>query len=1346
MTHYNHRENIMKTKYNLSIVFVLIVGLLALVQPIGATQATMDGNNWTNIDSIKNQAGNSFILNSTFLCGANTTCTYHANGSVSISSTGGSVSGMSNPATADLEMPGYSVLNVTNYTTSQGRHLENGGCDTSYCIRYNLINSSIIEAINGSTGITDYSGTNASTVINSAITSASGEVHITSGAYNLATILNGKSNLIISGDGDSTILRNSSGYKILLQFSNTNNITIKDLVIDANHAGIVDETTYTLPALHLNNVNNFYIDKVSIIGSGKQAIYIQNSTNGTITDISVKSYILETLRDGMAFYNDTNINIDNFFGATGDDSLVFNAVRYFNVNNVIITGNDLNPGIKLRASLDNTETSFLNFNNIQILNKNWGFHTWVSTDSGTIHDININNFIANSISGDVILFKNDNITNNPYAIYNIKISGLIANNTGSNVIQVDNMSSKNIEIHDSTMKNSGSNAILTNGVDNFSVYNTEISGSIGYNINLNGNDTNILINGVTSTGATLDGLYAINTGFYSNPKQPKLNNLKIINSVFSGNSRDGLRIGYNATLINSVVENNGGAAITTITGVNGLIVRNNMLSGTFTVPTNLVSSSIYNNYGQPGTQWGSRVTSPNVNGFGDEYTNSTSGLKYLANLTSIFNPYMTLNKFIAGSGVSLTQNATSGELTINANVSGMSNPATADLNMSGYNVTGATNITSKQIGGVIYADQYATIQDAINASISGQEIYIPSGVYLSNSLTAKSNIKIRGAGRNSTVIKPSGAITSMLIIDGVSDFSVEDLTFNGNNLAQSIVTTNTTAIPYTINNDIRFEHITFNNSISTMLNIFGHGYRWKFNDVSITEAGLDALHMQYDIDDVIISNSIISDNYRDGIAFGDLDPAGSPSIIGIPVTNAKIYGNTIENNAIGVNVEDGNYAINVQNLSIKIYGNTIRNNTKSAAYGGGSGSPGINVNINSSGVNIFDNDIYGNFAGITIGTSGNTPGNIISNNYIYSNNAVPSDTISQSGIIIESGNYTKVENNKIFGHSKYGISLFTGGLIGFSIIDNEIYENNLHGLYAYRIAGYGRIDSNEFRNNGLLTTNTYSDLYINDDAVSPYLKNTSIRNNKFYAQSGNKTAYGINIANSQAKNNKISDNEFIGQTTQYTIIPSGNIIKDNYNVAPFSFGNSATAPTAFGAGDPFYNTTANIQQLYTGSIWDWLLMPSKVYGSANVTVTNNNNGSITISSVGASGCTDCPNATVAANLANWNATYNLSYAKGGFGFSIENGTNVIETGYSNNLTTIYAGTLVKLIAHSAETGSINVSLYNGTTYIDSVVISAGTDGSKTLSYAFGDETLLRYNVSSVTDIKKVSITGKTIKS
>ncbi len=169
-----------------------------------------------------------------------------------------------------------------------------------------------------------------------------------------------------------------------------------------------------------------------------------------------------------------------------------------------------------------------------------------------------------------------------------------------------------------------------------------------------------------------------------------------------------------------------------------------------------------------------------------------------------------------------------------------------------------------------------------------------------------------------------------------------------------------------------------------------------------------------------------------------------------------------------------------------------------------------------------------------------------------------------------------------------------------------------------------------------------------------------------------------------------------------------------------------------------------------GNLANWNATYNSTYaGTATIVDGNLANWNATYNSTYNALLTNAPNTTVSNNLVNWNATYNASYAKGGLSFSIENGTNVIETGYSNNVTTIYAGTLTKLIAHSAQTGSINMSFWNataGNTYIDSVVITSGTDGNKTLSYAFSDETRIMFNVTSVADIKQVALTVKTTKS
>ena len=129
--------------------------------------------------------------------------------------------------------------------------------------------------------------------------------------------------------------------------------------------------------------------------------------------------------------------------------------------------------------------------------------------------------------------------------------------------------------------------------------------------------------------------------------------------------------------------------------------------------------------------------------------------------------------------------------------------------------------------------------------------------------------------------------------------------------------------------------------------------------------------------------------------------------------------------------------------------------------------------------------------------------------------------------------------------------------------------------------------------------------------------------------------------------------------------------------------------------------------------------------------------------------TNAPNTTVAGNLVNWNATYNSSYAYGGFDILFSNGTNNITVGTKAHVKAKYAGTLTDLTAHSVETGSINISAYNLTlgTYIGSVIITAGTDGNTTgLSYVFAKGDWLNLTVSSVTGIKQVTAAVQTVRS
>jgi len=106
----------------------------------------------------------------------------------------------------------------------------------SYIIR---IDGSTIEAINGSTGKIDYSGTDASTVIQSAINalpSSGGGVHFKS-LFTLTAQIDLVGNLVLSGEGMGTGLKTGDSLNIyLVNGSEVDNIVFVNLELDGNKA------------------------------------------------------------------------------------------------------------------------------------------------------------------------------------------------------------------------------------------------------------------------------------------------------------------------------------------------------------------------------------------------------------------------------------------------------------------------------------------------------------------------------------------------------------------------------------------------------------------------------------------------------------------------------------------------------------------------------------------------------------------------------------------------------------------------------------------------------------------------------------------------------------------------------------------------------------------------------------------------------------------------------------------------------------------------------------------------------------------------------------------------------
>ncbi|CAM4247646.1 chitodextrinase [Paenibacillus endophyticus] len=92
------------------------------------------------------------------------------------------------------------------------------------------------------------------------------------------------------------------------------------------------------------------------------------------------------------------------------------------------------------------------------------------------------------------------------------------------------------------------------------------------------------------------------------------------------------------------------------------------------------------------------------------------------------------------------------------------------------------NVTAYGASGSDGADDKTAFQNAINAAVSGDTVYIPAGTYhLSGAVTGKTGVKIKGENRDTTIIKStSTGQERMFSFYNLSNVEISDLTLDGN--------------------------------------------------------------------------------------------------------------------------------------------------------------------------------------------------------------------------------------------------------------------------------------------------------------------------------------------------------------------------------------------------------------------------------------------------------------------------------------------------------------------------------------------------------------------------------------
>lgn len=516
---------------------------------------------------------------------------------------------------------------------------------------------------------------------------------------------------------------------------------------------------------------------------------------------------------------------------------------------------------------------------------------------------------------------------------------------------------------------------------------------------------------------------------------------------------------------------------------------------------------------------------------------------------------------------------------------GMSNPTTADFVMGNYNITGlgqnesysyliwtdGTNYYAKN-GSTAMVDFISTnfsyvLQSTLDKNVR-QIILNLHQITMTHTITISKSVRIVGLGRGLTIITYTGTGTAIYSNGGTGwggtafNIQLEDFSIlNGATAERAIL----------------FKGV-------------GRGSKIKNIDTGDAAQWLD------------IGTEINESNYVD-----IYDSKFSGYNVGLKLTYAnwiiRVVRSEMYSEHTGILISPGLYGCaddsnNIDLIDIKTYGGYA-----SGGYGIdiGSGSTfisnpyfentdtGIKLRCSSNVIqggkfnNLNNNSIYlasGSTDNIITGFVGMTKPIIKDADVSWANNIIVGDLDSQYGMY---GRYAVGES------SRYVIGTFKGTdpNDGSSVLDFIKSNNNTLGSYTQTSTGnpLGTVNFRGVNNNNIIASgasiyviqNGSSGTYVPTDMILSTYNQTSVNDNQLVLHTDGSVS--------------VSGNLSIGKIIKF---PDGSF---QYNVS----------------------------QLYTGSSWDWFLMPSKVFGTG---VTNNNNGSVTISSI----LPQCPSSLVNGSM------------------------------------------------------------------------------------------------------------------
>jgi parallel beta-helix repeat protein len=287
-----------------------------------------------------------------------------------------------------------------------------------YLIFVDAGDSNKIKALNGITGVVDYSGPDAATVINAALSAMrnGGELFLKAGTYHLSSpiYLPNRWNILITGEGNSTILSASGTFQGVIYFLGSSNCTVRSLTIDGGMP------TYTAEGITITSSKYITVEDVKIEHCLSDAI---SSYQAPYIIIRSSTIVNNGGPTSPAGFGD-GIGLDTSSNSTITDNIIEG--NYLNGIWITSTGASVSTG-------DVIEGNQVNYN--AAAGGNWAGIT-IGTTTGVVNDTIIrNNVIGNNHAlGIWCLYANKlNITGNH--IFNNHDEGISLSHSSDDLVQ-----------------------------------------------------------------------------------------------------------------------------------------------------------------------------------------------------------------------------------------------------------------------------------------------------------------------------------------------------------------------------------------------------------------------------------------------------------------------------------------------------------------------------------------------------------------------------------------------------------------------------------------------------------------------------------------------------------------------------------------------------------------------------------------------------------------------------------------------------------------------------------------------------------------------------------------------